>query len=448
MTKLVFPKGFEWGAATASYQIEGAYNEDGKGESIWDRFSHIFGNTLNGDTGNIACDHYHRYQDDIALMKEMGIDTYRFSIAWPRILPTGKNKINKKGLDFYKRLVEELHQAGIKPTATLYHWDLPQGLQDNGGWKNRDTVNYFNQYAQIMFAELGDLIPRWITHNEPFVAAFVGNLFGEHAPGYKDYNKAVQVSHNLLLSHGMAVQSYREADLDGEVGITLDLAPIYSNSDSKKDKMAKDYCDAFNNRWFLDPIFKGRYPKVLLDLYKNKFPGFYYYDQDLKTISQEIDFLGINYYSRTLVKYSNDNILKHSIIKPDSSEYTEMGWEVYPQGLYDLLIRLKNEYTKEKPLYITENGAAFKDDLSDDGAVHDEKRKVFLKEHLKKAHQAIEDNVPLQGYYVWSLMDNFEWAYGYSKRFGLIFVDFKDKQKRIFKDSAKWYQKVISENRL
>ncbi len=442
--KIVFPEEFEWGAATASYQIEGAFDEDGKGESIWDRFSHTKGNVYKNHTGDRACDHYHRYKEDIELMKKIGLDTYRFSISWPRIFPSGKGKINQKGLDFYKQLTEELLRAGIKPAATLYHWDLPQKLQENGGWENRDTAEYFNEYAQLMYKELGDLIPRWITHNEPFVVSMNGNYFGEHAPGNKDLKTAVKVAHNLLLSHGMAVKSFRDVSKQGEVGITLNLNHVYTNSENSEDEIAKDYSDAFTNRWFLDPIFKGSYPDILMELYKKEFEGFEIGDRDFDIISREIDFLGINYYSRALVEYDEDSLFKHKSIKPEESEYTEMGWEVYPEGLKDLLLRLNDEYT-EKPIYITENGAAYADQL-EDGEVHDSKRIEYLEKHLAAADEAINEGVPLKGYYLWSLMDNFEWAFGYSKRFGIIYIDYENGQQRYLKDSAKRYSEIIENN--
>jgi len=442
--QIKFPDEFEWGAATASYQIEGAYDEDGKGESIWDRFSHTKGNVYKNHTGDRACDHYHRYKEDIKLMKEIGLDTYRFSISWPRIFPDGKGEINQKGIDFYKRLTEEILNAGIKPAATLYHWDLPQKLQDKGGWENRDTAKYFNEYARLMYQELGDLVPRWITHNEPFVVAMHGNYFGEHAPGNKDLETAVKVSHNLLLSHGMAVKSFRDISKQGEVGITLNLNHVYANSESSEDKTAKDYSDAFTNRWFLDPIFKAKYPDILMELYQKEFGGFEIGDKDFDIISREIDFLGINYYSRALVEYDENSLFKHRNIKPKESDYTDMDWEVYPDGLKDLLIRLNDEYT-EKPIFITENGAAFADEL-EEGEVKDNDRINYLEKHLAAADEAIKEGVPLKGYYLWSLMDNFEWAFGYKKRFGIIFIDYENGQQRYLKDSAKRYSEIIANN--
>lgn len=446
MKKFIFPEDFLWGAATSSYQIEGAYNVDGKGESIWDRFSHTSGKIHNNENGDIACDHYHRFQEDVALMKEIGLKSYRFSISWPRILPEGKGKVNQKGLDFYKRLVEELLQNDIQPAVTLYHWDLPQALQDEGGWVNRDTANYFTEYAGIVFQALGDRVPLWITHNEPWVVSFLGYAFGEHAPGIKDYAQALQAAHHLLVSHGMTVDCYRGLNLDGKIGITLNLTKAYPVTDSKKDREAAARMEAFINGWFLDPIFKAEYPQILSTIYEKEFGKSDIKEGDMEIINREIDFLGINYYTRSLVRHNaEDHLLECKTIKNEETEYTEMDWEVYPEGLYDLLVHLNKNYT-QKPLYITENGAAYPDKLGEDGRVHDINRINYLREHFKSVHKAIEEGVPLKGYYVWSLMDNFEWAYGYSKRFGIIFVDYEDQQKRVLKDSARWYSQVIRNN--
>lgn len=445
MDKLEFPNNFIWGTATASYQIEGAYDKDGKGESIWDRFSHTEGNVLNGDTGDEACDHYHRYQEDIELMKEIGLDSYRFSISWPRIMPSGKGEVNQKGLEFYSNLVDQLLEAGIEPAITLYHWDLPQALQDKGGWASRDTAEYFAQYARVIFSELGDRVSNWITHNEPWVVSFLGNAFGEHAPGIKDYKTAIKVAHNLLLSHGLAVKEFRNLEIEGEIGITLNLSPIYSASESDEDKRAADIKDLFLNRWFLDPIFKGNYPKELKEEYQKEYGVPFIKDNDMEIIQEEIDFLGINYYSRNVVEYnSKSDILKFDSIKIEDAEHTAMDWEIYPDGLYELLHRINEQYTN-KPLYITENGAAFSDELNDEGKVNDQDRIDYLKQHFKVAQQAISEGIPLKGYYVWSLMDNFEWAYGYNKRFGLIYINYETKE-RTLKESAYWYQRVIENN--
>lgn len=439
-----FNQEFKWGAATASYQIEGAYNQDGRGLSIWDTFSHTKGNVLNGDTGDEACDHYNKLEEDIELMKEIGLETYRFSIAWPRIFPKGTGKVNQKGLDFYKSLVDALLEAGIEPAITLYHWDLPQTLQDNGGWENEVTVNAFVDYAEVIFEAFGDRVSTWITHNEPFVVAFHGNSTGDHAPGIKNHLIALKVAHNLLVSHGLVVKKFREMKITGDIGITLNLSYAYPISESKEDSLAAEIFTAYYNGWFLDPIFKGHYPKNLLDIYKEKYDDLDFLYENLDVISEEIDFLGINYYSRGLVKFdSTSEFFNIKTIKPDSSNYTAMNWEIYPEGLYDLLINISKEYT-DLPLYITENGAAFNDKV-ENGTVNDKKRIEFLKGHFRSAHEAIQSGVNLQRYYVWSLMDNFEWAYGYSKRFGIIYVDYSTKE-RILKDSAHWYKEVIRTN--
>nr|4PTV_A Chain A, Glycoside hydrolase family 1 [Halothermothrix orenii H 168]4PTV_B Chain B, Glycoside hydrolase family 1 [Halothermothrix orenii H 168]4PTW_A Chain A, Glycoside hydrolase family 1 [Halothermothrix orenii H 168]4PTW_B Chain B, Glycoside hydrolase family 1 [Halothermothrix orenii H 168]4PTX_A Chain A, Glycoside hydrolase family 1 [Halothermothrix orenii H 168]4PTX_B Chain B, Glycoside hydrolase family 1 [Halothermothrix orenii H 168] len=448
MAKIIFPEDFIWGAATSSYQIEGAFNEDGKGESIWDRFSHTPGKIENGDTGDIACDHYHLYREDIELMKEIGIRSYRFSTSWPRILPEGKGRVNQKGLDFYKRLVDNLLKANIRPMITLYHWDLPQALQDKGGWTNRDTAKYFAEYARLMFEEFNGLVDLWVTHNEPWVVAFEGHAFGNHAPGTKDFKTALQVAHHLLLSHGMAVDIFREEDLPGEIGITLNLTPAYPAGDSEKDVKAASLLDDYINAWFLSPVFKGSYPEELHHIYEQNLGAFTTQPGDMDIISRDIDFLGINYYSRMVVRHKpGDNLFNAEVVKMEDRPSTEMGWEIYPQGLYDILVRVNKEYT-DKPLYITENGAAFDDKLTEEGKIHDEKRINYLGDHFKQAYKALKDGVPLRGYYVWSLMDNFEWAYGYSKRFGLIYVDYENGNRRFLKDSALWYREVIEKGQV
>ncbi len=448
MRKIVFPEDFVWGLATASYQIEGAYAEDGKGESIWDRFSHTPGKVFNGDTGDVACDHYHRSKEDVSLMKEIGLDSYRFSLSWPRILPNGTGQPNQAGIDFYKKLIEQLLNASIDPMVTLYHWDLPQPLQDKGGWVNRDVAKYFAEYAGIVFQELGDVVDKWITHNEPWVAAFNGYSSGEHAPGIRDNYASVQAAHHLLLSHGLAVARYRELGLSGEIGITLNVSPTYPATDSEEDQKATDIYDDYINGWFLEPLFKGSYPQELLAIYQQKLGPIPIDQEDMAVISQEIDFLGINYYSRAIVK---DNpaaeLLKFDTVANKDAKYTAMGWEIYPEGLYDILLIINQKYTA-KPLFITENGAAFPDQISTDGRVHDQERIEYLSQHLEIADRALKAGIPLKGYYFWSLMDNFEWAYGYSKRFGFIFIDYANQQKRILKDSAYWYQDVIKNNGL
>ncbi|MFL5732929.1 MAG: GH1 family beta-glucosidase [Chloroflexia bacterium] len=437
--QLGFPADFVWGAATASYQIEGGAKEDGKGPSIWDTFSHTPGKVKNGDTGEVACDHYHRWRDDIALMREIGLDAYRFSVAWPRILPEGRGQVNQAGLDFYERLVDGLLAADIQPFVTLYHWDLPQALQDNGGWANRDTAHLFADYAEIVARRLGDRVPAWITHNEPWVMAFLGYLFGEHAPGLRDLDAAGRATHHLLLSHGLAVPRIREASPGAQVGITLSLSPAEPAGDSEADAQAAARADAFSNTLFLDPLGRGQYPSLVESFADQvKLPV---EEGDLGIISVPIDFVGVNYYRRSVVRDApGTGPLNMENVRP-SGEYTTMDWEVYPEGLRILLERLKRDYSFPA-YYVTENGAAFPDVVKD-GAVHDDRRRAYLEGHFAAAGQAIGNGVPLRGYFVWSLMDNFEWAYGYTQRFGIVHIDYNTQQ-RIPKDSAHWYRQFLA----
>lgn len=439
-----FPEGFLWGVATASYQIEGSWDKDGKGVSIWDIFSHTQGKIIDGSTGDVACDHYRRWREDIALMKELNVKAYRFSIAWTRIIPQGAGPVNPKGLDFYDRLVDGLLDAGIKPFVTLYHWDLPQALQDIGGWANRDVAYYFADYAAVVAHRLGDRVKHWMTHNEPWVVSWVGYGWGHHAPGIKNPKVALQVAHHLLLSHGLAVEVLRDlGDGETQVGIVLNLSRVHPATESDEDKAAAHRNDGFLNRWFLDPIFTGSYPSDMWEWFGQLVPEVK--PGDMAIISRKIDFLGVNYYTRSVVKHDPEGgLLQLSNVRIEGSEYTEMGWEVYPDGLYELLTRLHRDY-KVPAIYITENGAAFKDEVTGDGKVHDERRLNYLREHFLRAHRAIQDGVPLKGYFVWSFIDNFEWAYGYTKRFGVVYVDYAT-QKRIVKDSGWWYKKVITEN--
>ena len=437
-----FPKEFIWGAATASYQIEGAWNEDGKGESIWDRFSHTPGNVRDGDTGDVACDHYHRWREDIALMKEMGLKAYRFSIAWPRIIPNGIGQVNQAGIDFYSHLVDALLEANIEPFVTLYHWDLPQALEDEGGWHTRKSVNAFVEYSDVVSRILGDRVKKWITLNEPWVSAFVGYEEGRHAPGVKDPQAALAASHHLLLAHGRAVSVIRRNSPDAQVGITLNLLQVMAASNSTADRAAAYFDDGRINRWFLDPISGRGYPLDMVRDYGTEM-GFVQAG-DLEQIATPIDFLGVNYYMRGISRSKNIPEVENN---PQTTfrrdEITEMGWEVYPEGIYTLLGRLYFDY--EFPvIYITENGAAFKDQVLN-GQVDDPQRLSYIKRHLQQVFRAIEAGVPVKGYFAWSLMDNFEWAHGFSKRFGLIFVDYKTQQ-RIPKSSARWYEQVILQN--
>jgi beta-glucosidase len=440
--KLAFPKDFIWGAATASYQIEGAWNEDGKSESIWDRFSHTPGKIDNADTGDVACDHYHRWAEDIKLMQEIGLKAYRFSVSWPRILPEGRGKVNQAGLDFYNRLVDSLLNVGIEPYLTLYHWDLPQILEDQGGWPARMIVDAFVEYADVVSRSLGDRVKKWTTFNEPFVSAFVGYLEGRHAPGIQDIHKMVAASHHLLLSHGHAVPVIRANSADSQVGITLNLSTATPASPSFADRQAARLNDGRLNRWYLDPLAGRDYPQDMMQAYSTSMDCVQ--PRDLEQIAIPIDFLGINYYmrdvsrSRTVPEAEN---LPRTVFH--TNEITDMGWEVCPEGLYDILGRLRFDYNFPM-IYVTENGAAYKDQVVD-GQVDDPERLSYIQRHLKQVHRAIASGVPVKGYFAWSMLDNFEWAYGYAKRFGLIYVDYQTQQ-RILKSSAKWYGQVIRQN--
>lgn len=446
MPSIVFPEDFMWGAATSSYQIEGAVAEDGRGPSIWDTFSHTPGKVHNGDTGDVACDHYHMYRQDVAIMRGLGLKGYRFSTAWPRIFPKGGGRANQKGIDFYKSLVEELLKNNIEPMATLYHWDLPQALQDKGGWKNRDTVKYFTEYAWTMFEALGDMVKLWITHNEPLCTAFLGNATGENAPGYTDPALALQVSHSLLLSHAEAVNVYKQENYGGKIGITINLYPIHPATQSAKDVETAKFVDGIFNRWFLDPVIKGVYPNDVLRVYKDRFKAPVIEPGDTELIADsEIDFLGVNYYTRNVVRYSEeDSLLGYEQINPEGVRYTGIGWEIYPEGLYEILNRIRKDYGNPT-VYITENGAAFKDDRVVNGVIEDKDRIDYIKQHLIEVNKAIRDGASVKGYFLWSLMDNFEWADGYSQRFGIIHVDFNTLE-RTWKRSAYWYRDVINNN--
>ena len=427
-----FPADFLWGAATSSYQIEGATREDGRGESIWDRFSHTPGNVTNGDTGDVACDHYHRYRQDVALMQQMGLRAYRFSIAWPRILPQGDGAVNQAGLDFYDRLVDALLEAGITPFATLYHWDLPQALQERqGGWADRAIAEQFAHYADVVSRRLGDRVKFWATHNEPKITALLGHLYGEHAPGLRDAEITARVVHHLLLSHGLAVPVLRRNVEDAQIGIVLTFSPVSAPEDQWP------VMDALHNRMFADPVFKGAYPAELVA--SGMLPGLADVPDDMPVIAQPLDFLGVNYYSRFVIRGDDG---KGSRVSSEDVEHTAMGWEVYPQGLYETLTRVHRDYAPPA-VYVTENGAAY-DDRLENGCVHDPQRVSYLRRHFVAAHRAMLEGVPLRGYFVWSLLDNFEWAHGYSRRFGIVYVDFPT-QARIWKDSAHFYRDVIAQ---
>ena len=444
-----FPDTFIWGAATASYQIEGAVNEDGRGESIWDRFCATPGKIYNGDTGDVACDHYHRYSEDVQMMSELGLKAYRFSVAWPRILPTGKGQVNEAGLDFYERLVDTLLAANIDPFVTLYHWDLPQALQDEvGGWNSSATSQAFAEYADIVSRRLGDRVRHWITLNELQVSAMLGYELGIHAPGLMEARQNWQASHHLLLAHGLAVPILRANSQPGtEVGITFNLTPIHPATSSPEDQFVPQVIDGGLNRWYLDAVFRGSYPSDILEILALRDLVPHVESGDAEIIARPIDFLGINNYTRSVVRQQKDGIPgMPEWVHIDNAEHTEMQWEVYPAGIRELLVRMHQEYAIPR-LYVTENGAAFADTISEDGQVHDPRRVHYLQEYIKQAGEAMQEGAPLAGYFVWSLMDNFEWAEGYSKRFGVVYVDYAT-QRRIPKDSARWYQQTIQSSQI
>ena len=443
---LQFPASFRWGAATASYQVEGAVREDGRGESIWDRFCSTPGKILNNESGAVACDHYHRYLEDIQLMRELGLQAYRFSIAWSRILPTGRSRVNPAGLDFYERLVDALLTAKIEPFVTLFHWDLPQALQDDfGGWTGRDTAMAFADYADIVSSRLGDRVKNWITLNEPQVVAQAGYEQGRHAPGISNPRLAWQVSHHLLLGHGLSVPVIRANSKDAQIGITLNLIPIHSATDSDRDQFVAHIEDGKTNRWYIEPIFRGSYPSDIVELLEQNNLAPQVVNGDAAILAVPVDFLGVNNYTRHIVRQrpgATPGTVEHT--RTQHAEYTEMGWEVYPAGLREVLVRLHQEYHVPR-LYVTENGAAFADTVSANFRVHDSRRENYYREYLTQAHTAISEGVPLAGYFAWSLMDNFEWAEGYSKRFGMTYVDYATQQ-RIIKDSGYWYRDTMTAN--
>ncbi len=441
-----FPDGFYWGAATSAQQIEGATREDGRGESVWDRFAATPGRVEDGSDPTVACDHYHRWREDVARMRDMGLTAYRFSVAWPRVLPAGRGRVEPRGLAFYDALVDALLAAGITPFVTLNHWDTPQVLQEAGGWGVRDTVDAFVDYAEVVTRRLGDRVRHWITHNEPWCQSVLGHLEGHHAPGHRDAAESLRVAHHLMLSHGRAVGVIRRHAPGAKVGLTNILTAVQPASDAPADIDAARAYDGFFNRWYLDPLYRGAYPADAIadrvrwgQLASSELP--FVQDGDLATIATPTDFLGVNYYSRAVMQQGPDGRPAGVRMAPPE-ELTEMGWEVYPQGLHDVLVRLHRDYAPRE-IHVTENGAAFLDRVECTGRVADGRRVEYLRDHLAAARRAIADGVPLQGYFAWSLLDNWEWGQGYRPRFGLFRVDYAT-QRRTPKDSAYFYRAVVT----
>ena len=435
-----FPADFVWGAATSAYQIEGSPLADGAGPSIWQRFAHTPGMMANGDTGDIACDHYHRYKDDVQLMRALGLKSYRFSIAWGRVLPDGTGRINQKGLDFYSRLVDELLENGIEPNATLFHWDLPAALDDRGGWLNRDSADWFGEYASVVFKALDGKVKLWSTINEPWVVTDGGYLHGALAPGHRNKYEAPIAAHNLMRASGAGIQAYRAVGKH-QIGVVFNIEPKYSASDNPKDLAATRRAQAYMNEQFADPALLGSYPPELKDIFEDAWPDFP--QDDFSLTKQAVDFVGINYYTRSVVRHD-----KHAYpligkrVYQRNTTHSETGWEVYEKGLKDTLVWFKDRYGNI-PIYITENGAAFYDPpVAESDVVQDPLRVGYLRKHLRALHESIEAGVNVKGYYAWSLLDNLEWSLGFSKRFGLYHVDFFT-QKRTPKASAKFYANVI-----
>jgi beta-glucosidase len=443
MNESTFPNGFLWGAATSAYQVEGSPLADGAGPSIWHRFAHTPGNTLNGDTGDIAADHYRRYRDDVALMAELGLTSYRFSISWSRVLPEGRGAANAKGIDFYSRLVDALLEQRIRPNVTLYHWDLPAALDDRGGWVNPDMAGWFGDYADLMFRRLGDRVDMWATLNEPWVVVDAGYLHGVHAPGHRSAWEAVRAAHNLLRAHGTAVQAYRATASGGAIGIVVNLEPKVPASETEADRAAARRADAYMNRYYLDAVLLGKYPDELGGIFGDAWPAFS--EGDMAVISEPIDFVGINFYKRGVMRHDPAAWpVRASLVPQPQNMHTDLGWEweVHAPALTDILLQVRERYG-DRPYYITENGAAFYDPPKPiAGAVDDPLRVHYLREHLRAAHAAIRQGVDVRGYYAWSLLDNFEWNSGYARRFGIIHVDY-DTLQRTPKRSARFYADVI-----
>ncbi|MGW4646770.1 GH1 family beta-glucosidase [Kitasatospora sp. NPDC004289] len=437
------PDDFVWGAATAAYQIEGAVAEDGRAPSIWDTFSHTPGKVDNGDTGDVACDHYHRWPEDLGLASRLGLGAYRFSIAWPRVVPQADGVVNPAGLDFYDRLVDAQLEAGLTPFPTLYHWDLPQAQQDRGGWAERATAERFAEYAAVVAERLGDRVTNWATLNEPLCSAWIGHLDGNMAPGIKDLTTAVRASYHLHLGHGLAVQALRESVPGAKIGIVNNLSTIEPASGSAADLAAAVRADGHINRWWLDPVFGRGYPEDMVKLYGVELPV---REGDMELIGAPLDWIGLNYYFRQFVTDDPSGPAPgFRQVRGPNAEHTAMDWEVHAPGLEELILRLSNEYGASK-IYVTENGSAYADTVTPEGAVHDPGRTAYLEQHLAACDRAVAQGAPLAGYFAWSLLDNFEWAYGYDKRFGLVHVDYET-QRRTVKTSGLRYAELIAAHR-
>lgn len=450
-----FPAGFRFGTATAAYQIEGAHDEDGRGPSIWDTFSHTPGSTLGGATGDTACDHYHRYREDVALLRGLGVDSYRFSLSWSRLLPEGTGRVNAEGVGFYDRLLDELLAAGIAPAVTLYHWDLPQALEDLGGWRVRSTAEAFAEYAAAAAERFGDRVERWITLNEPYCSAFVGYGEGRHAPGAREGRGALAAAHHLLAGHGLAVRALRAAG-GSEIGITLNLDRIHAASERPEDQAALRRAETLHNDVWTEPLLSGRYPAYEQETWSGLADGPWRRPGDLELISQPLDFVGLNFYRPITVgaaphraadpqeRTAVDIAVAES--DPYGTRHTTMGWPVVPAAFTELLVGLRTRYPELPPVWITENGSAEADEVAADGRVHDRERISYLAAHMRAVTDAIAQGVDVRGYFVWSLLDNFEWARGYDQRFGIVRVDY-DTLTRTPKDSYHWFRDLIAAHR-
>ncbi|MGW5336445.1 GH1 family beta-glucosidase [Streptomyces bauhiniae] len=438
-----FPDNFRWGTATSAYQIEGAVAEDGRSPSIWDTFSHTPGKIDGDDHGDTACDHYHRWRDDLGLMRRLGVDMYRLSVAWPRVMPGGDGPVNPKGLAFYDELTDALLEAGITPSVTLYHWDLPQVLQDRGGWPERDTAEHFAAYASAVAERLGDRVTHWATLNEPLCSAWIGHLEGKMAPGWTDLTAAVRASYHLLLGHGLATQAVRAAAPDAEIGIVTNLSTVHAATDSPEDVAAAHRQDGHVNRWWLDPVHGRGFPADMVEVYGVELPQ---KPGDLETIATPLDWLGLNYYMPAHVADDPDGPAPYArSVRREGVPRTGMDWEIDASGIETLLLRLTEEYGARR-IYVTENGSSFPDRVGPDGTVDDPERRAYLESHLAACASAAAKGAPLAGYFAWSLMDNFEWAYGYDKRFGLFHVDYAT-QARTIKASGRRYAEIIDTHR-